>query len=324
MYRKIRQLFSKHVLYVAIVMLVIAPISLVVTQYLEMRVAIEKLLEYQNDYRSYAMTLKRVIREKTKNNSEDSKAELKKKIIISESENVFNSAAEVFSSDCDEPLFRVVNRDIKRLNQNALLFARKHQVEADMLRLLQEKKQGVVLQKVQKKQPVKKRKRRRKKTTGAMIQSIPFHLASMMVEESDAGGKHDFECHWPLKKGSYRMSSGFGPRKIARRGWRFHPGLDLAACSGTPVYAASSGTVVQSGWYKGYGNCITIAHGKRYKTRYGHLKKTHVHVGSKVQVGTLIGQVGNTGNVVGKNGFHLHFEIHSFGKPVNPVPLLKN
>ncbi len=323
-YEKVSQFFSKNRMFIAIFVLMCSvPVGLLVTQYVCMRKTITKLLEYQDDYRSYAMTLKRVIREKTKNSSEENQTDLKKKMNLSEGDIVLKVPAdrEVFSIDCDEPIFRVDNRDKKQLRFSALAFARKHKLESALLQMFQETAQQRVVAQGQKKYIVKKKKKRRKKHIPA-VQGMPLNLASMMLEESDASIKHDFICQWPLKKGTYRLSSPFGPRKIARRGWRFHPGLDLAAAPGTPVHAVAPGTVVQAGWYRGYGNCVTIAHGKKYATRYGHMKKVNIKVGTKVQTGTVVGKVSNTGNVVGKNGYHLHFEIHSFGKPVNPLPFL--
>lgn len=301
------------------VLLCISPVGLLVVQYFRMCHAISRLLEYQDDYRSYAMTLKRIIRDKTKVSSDDSQGESKKKIftVTGEDFSTLVGDQEVFSSDCDEPLFRPVNRSSKYLFGNARKFARQHKLEAEYLAIFKDLPQ---LQRNKKSGVRKKRKRQFRPV--ATIQGIPLHLAAMTSQETESREKHDFICSWPLKKGTYRLSSGFGPRKIARRGWRLHPGVDLAACSGTPVYAAAAGTVIQAGWYRGYGNCVTISHGRKYKTRYGHMKKITVKVGAKLAQGALVGQVGNTGNVVGKNGLHLHFEVHSFGKPINPLLFL--
>ncbi len=323
-YEKVSKFFSKNRMLIAIFVLIwTVPFGLMVVQYFSMRNAITKLLEYQDDYKSYAMTLKRVIREKTRSNPEENSTEVKKKIILSEGDIPLNIPAdrEVFSSDCNESIFRVVNRDKKQLRFSALAYARKHKLEAELLRMFQESVQQGITVGPEKKRVIKKKKKRRRKKLPS-IQGMPSHFAALVIEDSDALIKHDFICAWPLKKGSYRLSSPFGPRRIAKRGWGFHSGLDLAAAPGTPVYAVAPGTVVQAGWRQGYGNCVTIAHSKKYTTRYGHMKKVTIKVGTKVQTGSLVGKVSNTGNVVGKNGYHLHFEIHSFGKPVNPLPFL--
>lgn len=308
----------KYVAIITMIVLLSVPFVVTYVQYRYMRAAITKLLEYQDDYRSFSITLKRAIRNKAK--SEDLESETKKKSELEPVSFIIPDKREIFSSDCDEPIFRVVNRDKRKLRQTALKYAREHALEKDLLQTLKVQSLFFVIKKT--KQKTKKRKRKKRKAISA-VQGIPLQLAHLILDEEKDGGKKDFACQWPLDKGSYRLSSSFGPRRLKNRGWRFHCGIDLAAAPGTPVYAVAAGTVVQSGWYRGYGNCVTIAHSKKYSTRYGHMKKVSIPVGTKVQPHTLIGKVSNTGNVAGKNGFHLHFEIHSFGKPVNPLPFLR-
>ncbi len=112
----------------------------------------------------------------------------------------------------------------------------------------------------------------------------------------------------------YTLSSGFGYR------WgRLHSGIDMAAPTGTPIYASDGGTVVRAGWYGGYGLCVDIQHGDGKMTRYGHCSRLLVNAGDKVYQGQNISLVGNTGHSFGS---HLHFEIHLNGSPVNPRPIL--
>jgi murein DD-endopeptidase MepM/ murein hydrolase activator NlpD len=100
------------------------------------------------------------------------------------------------------------------------------------------------------------------------------------------------------------------------RVWQLHPGVDLAAPGGTPIYAAGDGRVVQAGWRGGYGNYTCIYHGmyqgKGLSTRYGHQAAILVQVGQRVGRGDLIGRVGTTGD-------HLHFEVRVDGTPVQPL-----
>jgi hypothetical protein len=97
---------------------------------------------------------------------------------------------------------------------------------------------------------------------------------------------------------------------------RHHNGVDLKAKYGDPVYAAGSGKVSFTGISGGYGNLITISHGKGLITYYGHLSKIYAKTGQKVRKGTLIGRVGATGRVTGP---HLHFEVRKNGKPLDPL-----
>ncbi len=117
-----------------------------------------------------------------------------------------------------------------------------------------------------------------------------------------------------------RVSSGFGKRKhpIYKR-VRHHSGLDLAAPKGAHVRAVSSGKVVFAGSYRGYGKLVTLRHGDKYTSLYGHLDELLVNIGDFVSAGEVIGKVGSTGNSTGP---HLHFEWHKQGKAVNPLEIL--
>ena len=120
---------------------------------------------------------------------------------------------------------------------------------------------------------------------------------------------------WPVNG---TVTSSFGAR------WgRMHEGLDIAAPSGTPVSAAASGTVIQAGWFGGYGNLVVIDHGNGVSTAYAHNSSLAVSVGQTVAQGALIASVGSTGNSTGP---HVHFEVHPSGAmysgAVDPVPWL--
>ena len=97
-----------------------------------------------------------------------------------------------------------------------------------------------------------------------------------------------------------------------------HDGADLVAPTGTPVYAASDGVVIGAAPNGGYGNWIRIDHQGKLSTVYGHLSSfaPGIQEGARVSQGELIGFVGNTGR---STGAHLHFEILSNGKAVDPL-----
>lgn len=95
-----------------------------------------------------------------------------------------------------------------------------------------------------------------------------------------------------------------------------HSGIDLAADLGTPIYAADGGTVVYSGWNTtGYGNLVILDHGNGWRTYYAHLNVIYVGCGEWVPRGSVLGEMGSTGNSTGP---HLHFEMLRFGTAVNP------
>ena len=98
-----------------------------------------------------------------------------------------------------------------------------------------------------------------------------------------------------------------------------HPGIDIAASDGVPIYAAAAGVVVKASgdnaYNGGYGNMVMIDHGNGFVTLYAHLSQVNVKVCQGVGAGTVIGAAGNTGNSFGA---HLHFEIRLNGSAVNP------
>ena len=114
--------------------------------------------------------------------------------------------------------------------------------------------------------------------------------------------------------GAYTLTSTFGPR------WgRMHLGLDLAAPTGSPIYASDGGTIIRAGYYGGYGNCVDIDHGNGRVTRYAHCSKLLVSAGEQVYQGQNIALVGSTGNSTGP---HLHFEVRLNDTAVDPAPKL--
>jgi len=120
-----------------------------------------------------------------------------------------------------------------------------------------------------------------------------------------------------------RISSRYGNRTHPIRGYtRFHPGVDFAARTGTPVLAAGHGSIKKMVYTKGYGNLLMIAHDKGYTTLYAHLHRFSptLRKGQYVQQGAVVGYVGSTGESTGP---HLHYEVHHKGKRINPQKVNK-
>jgi murein DD-endopeptidase MepM/ murein hydrolase activator NlpD len=112
------------------------------------------------------------------------------------------------------------------------------------------------------------------------------------------------------------FTSGFGGRWGA-----FHWGIDLANSIGTPIVAAADGVVVESGPASGFGLWVRLQHADGTITVYGHINRSLVHEGEKVQAGEEIAEMGNRGNSTGP---HLHFEVWSpSGKKINPLIWLR-
>jgi len=131
-------------------------------------------------------------------------------------------------------------------------------------------------------------------------------------EEDDTGLSWDGSFLWPVN-GGY-VSAGFN-------GYYGHGGMDIAADSGTEIYAAADGEVVyasnHSAWP--YGKRVDIRHADGVVTRYAHCSQVTVSEGDFVSQGELIGLVGRTGNA---SGTHCHFEIILDGKRTDPAPYI--
>jgi murein DD-endopeptidase MepM/ murein hydrolase activator NlpD len=124
----------------------------------------------------------------------------------------------------------------------------------------------------------------------------------------------------PLTKGTYRISSGFGPRNTGIAGAsHIHAGTDLAAPIGTPIHAVAAGTVTRAGAASGYGQAVYIRHSDGVVTRYGHVSAIYVQAGQAVTAGQKIAAVGNEGV---SSGPHLHLECRPNDVPTDCVPWL--
>ncbi|MBR4326020.1 MAG: M23 family metallopeptidase [Bacteroidales bacterium] len=97
---------------------------------------------------------------------------------------------------------------------------------------------------------------------------------------------------------------------------KMHDGIDIAANTGTEIYATANGTVTYTGDMREHGRHIIIDHQNGYKTLYAHVSEYMVKRGQKVKRGDVIGLVGNTGKSLTP---HLHYEVQYNGKPINPV-----
>lgn len=119
-----------------------------------------------------------------------------------------------------------------------------------------------------------------------------------------------------------KLTSSFGVRSDPFHGSAaMHAGVDIPGPLGTPIYATADGVVGRAGRSGGYGNLITVNHGKGIETRYGHLSKILVASNTRVRRGQLIGLMGSTGR---STGSHLHYEVRIDGAAVNPMPFMQN
>ena len=118
---------------------------------------------------------------------------------------------------------------------------------------------------------------------------------------------------WPIRGA---VNSEFGMRQSPwSSGSEFHSGIDIRAQHGTPIRAPAGGVVTIAGTYQEYGITVILDHGQDIKSVYGHVSKTNVKPGERVERGTVVGWSGNTGR---STGAHLHYEILVKGQSVNP------
>lgn len=135
------------------------------------------------------------------------------------------------------------------------------------------------------------------------------HIDSEPYDFKDTG-----RFMWPVPS-SKRISSFFGPR-----GGRHHDGIDIPANNGANVVATDSGSVIFSGWMRGYGRIIVIKHDKIFHSVYGHNSKLLVSKGANVSKGQVIALVGSSGR---SSGPHVHFEIRRNNKVSDPAKYLE-
>lgn len=117
---------------------------------------------------------------------------------------------------------------------------------------------------------------------------------------------------WPVKG---QVISSYGPKT----GGLYNDGINIAAPRGTPVRAASGGTVAYVGEMRSYGNLVLIRHSNGMITAYAHLNNVGVKAGAKVAQGQVIGSVGSTGTVLNAQ---LHFEVRRGKTTLDPKQYL--
>lgn len=115
--------------------------------------------------------------------------------------------------------------------------------------------------------------------------------------------------------------SGFGVRSVLNGQPRGpHNGLDLAAVTGTPVFAPTPGVVVYARPFYYSGNTVILDHGHGLFSTMAHLSVIDVTAGQRVAQGELLGKVGATGRVTGP---HLHWAVRLHGDRVDPLKLIE-
>jgi septal ring factor EnvC (AmiA/AmiB activator) len=118
-----------------------------------------------------------------------------------------------------------------------------------------------------------------------------------------------------------KIVNSYGPYRHPRLNVHaFRNGIDIAAERGEPVKAVHAGTILYSGWFKGYGSVIIIDHGDHFYSVYAHLEDIFKSVENRVEAGDVIATAGDSG-AMGATG--IYFELRHHDRPLNPMEWLQ-
>jgi septal ring factor EnvC (AmiA/AmiB activator) len=118
-----------------------------------------------------------------------------------------------------------------------------------------------------------------------------------------------------------KIVNSYGPYRHPRLNVpAFRNGIDIAAEQGEPVKAVHAGTILYSGWFKGYGSVIIIDHGDHFYSVYAHLEDVFKSVDNRVDAGDVIATAGDSG-AMGATG--LYFELRHYDRPMDPMEWLQ-
>jgi septal ring factor EnvC (AmiA/AmiB activator) len=206
--------------------------------------------------------------------------------------------------------------EIKKINIEA-------EKETESLEHKKKEKQSL-LSSIKKQKSAQKELASELRASASKIQSIIAKLEEERKKREAAEGQKNYfekvvgDIRWPVKG---KLISTFGNKINPKYGTSVkNNGIDIKAKPGTPVETVAKGKVVYNDRFLGYGNVVLIDHGKGYYTLYGHLQDVHVQVKDIVEKEQVIGTVGSTGSLEGPK---LHFEVRKNGRPVDPLPFLK-
>ncbi|MFF8830525.1 M23 family metallopeptidase [Streptomyces sp. NPDC015131] len=141
--------------------------------------------------------------------------------------------------------------------------------------------------------------------------------AERKKREEEAARREALRPKFALPVALHQLSAQYGQAGV---NWMsLHTGIDFPVQYGTPVMAATDGTV-RTQWNSAYGNMAIVTAKDGTETWYCHLSSTKIRSG-EVKAGEVIAYSGNSGNSTGP---HLHFEVRpGGGAAIDPVPWLR-
>jgi murein DD-endopeptidase MepM/ murein hydrolase activator NlpD len=135
----------------------------------------------------------------------------------------------------------------------------------------------------------------------------------------------EWHLSWPVLP-RHGISATYHDEGYEERFGIKHEAIDIPVAQGTPIRAPADGVVMEM-HDRGYGySTVTIEHEKELTTLFGHVSTILVEVGEKVRKGQVIalsgGRPGSRGAGLLTTGPHVHFELHAFGYPIDPLYVL--
>lgn len=138
----------------------------------------------------------------------------------------------------------------------------------------------------------------------------------VMLRRSE-GGAEDVSVSYENPVEGARISDTYCVRQHpATQEKRLHSGVDFAIEEGTPVLAAASGSVVETGFEVNCGNYVILRHENGDLTYYAHCAEILAAQGDVAEAGEQIATVGSTGI---STGSHLHFALSRDGVFIDPM-----
>jgi murein DD-endopeptidase MepM/ murein hydrolase activator NlpD len=146
-----------------------------------------------------------------------------------------------------------------------------------------------------------------------------FTTADGSTDYYDENGRSATRSLLKTPVSGFKLTSGYGMRRHPLLGYnKMHTGIDFGAPFGTPIRAAGNAKVEIAGRFGAYGIAVKLQHSGKHETLYAHMSRLAdgIRPGAKVRQGQVIGYVGSTGRSTGP---HLHYEVRSNNRPVNPT-----
>ncbi|TWG05183.1 M23 family metallopeptidase [Streptomyces brevispora] len=142
--------------------------------------------------------------------------------------------------------------------------------------------------------------------------------AEKKKREVEAARKEALRPKYVMPVKDHRLSAYFGQAGV---NWMsVHTGIDFPVLEGTPVMAATDGTV-RTQFHTAYGNMAIVTMADGTETWYCHLSSTRIRSG-QVRAGDVIAYSGDSGNSTGP---HMHFEVRpGGGAAIDPLPWLRS